>query len=75
MDTLFRCIEEGTAPGRVVDFAKNYLRQEGFEELYYDRLFSPKVEGKSTGLFSGRPNPIGKAWETCTSFSTLNSTL
>ena len=46
MDTLFRCIEEGTAPGRVVDFAKNYLRQEGFEELYYDRLFSPKVEGR-----------------------------
>lgn len=46
MDTLYHCIQKGTAPDRVVAFAKDYLKGEGFTELFYDGLFSPKVEGK-----------------------------
>ena len=40
MDTLFDCLKKGTAPEQVVAFARDYLEKEGFEELYYDRLFA-----------------------------------
>lgn len=46
MDTLFACLKKGTSPESVVDFAKKYLEKEGFEELYYDKLFFPKTGGK-----------------------------
>ena len=46
MDTLFDCLKRGTAPERVVAFAREYLAGEGFEELYYDRLFAPKLGGR-----------------------------
>lgn len=46
MDTLFDCLKRGTAPERVVAFAREYLTGEGFEELYYDRLFAPKLGGR-----------------------------
>lgn len=46
MDTLFECLKQGTTPDRVVDFAKDYLKKEGFEELYYDKLFAPKSGGR-----------------------------
>ncbi|MCD8018088.1 MAG: M18 family aminopeptidase [Clostridiales bacterium] len=46
MDTLFECLRQGTAPEKVVAFAKKYLKKEGFEELYYDKMFCPKLEGR-----------------------------
>lgn len=46
MNTLFDCLKKGTSPERVVAFAKEYLTEEGFEELYYDRLFAPKLGGR-----------------------------
>lgn len=46
MDTLFECLKQGTTPERVVGFAKDYLKKEGFEELYYDKLFAPKSGGR-----------------------------
>lgn len=46
MDTLIQCIKRGTAPYQVVNFSKEYLKKEGFEELYYEKLFSPKVGGR-----------------------------
>lgn len=46
MNTLFDCLKKGTAPQQVVAFAREYLREEGFEELYYDRLFSPRLSGR-----------------------------
>ena len=46
MNTLFDCLKKGTAPQQVVAFAREYLREEGFEELYYDRLFSPLLSGR-----------------------------
>ncbi|MDO5147422.1 MAG: M18 family aminopeptidase [Eubacteriales bacterium] len=46
MDTLFECLRRGSCPEKVVDFAEEYLKKEGFEELYYDRLFSPKIGGR-----------------------------
>ena len=30
----------------LISFAKEYLKQEGFEELYYDKMLSPKENGK-----------------------------
>lgn len=46
MDTLFDCLKKGTAPEQVVAFARDYLEKEGFEELYYDRLFAPRLGGR-----------------------------
>lgn len=46
MNTLFECLKEGTTPEKVVAFSKEYLRREGFEEIYYDQLFYPKVGGR-----------------------------
>lgn len=46
MVTLFQCLREGTAPEKTVDYARSYLLAEGFEEIYYDRLFAPQAGGK-----------------------------
>lgn len=43
---LFECIKKGTAPNRVVEFAKEYLKKHDFEELYYDQHFQPIHGGK-----------------------------
>ena len=43
---LFDCLKKGTAPNRVVSYAKEYLMQNGFEELYYDKIFHPIHGGK-----------------------------
>ena len=42
MNILTECLSQGTSPVGVVSFAKNYLKEQGFEELYYDRMISPK---------------------------------
>lgn len=46
MDTLMNCLASGTSPERVVDFAAEYLRSAGFEELEYDQLIYPKLQGR-----------------------------
>lgn len=46
MDTLFECLKKGTAPEKVVAFARDYLKGEGFEELCYHRLYTPKLGGR-----------------------------
>lgn len=46
MNLLKECLCRGTAPVRVVSFAKEYLREQGFEELYYDTLFVAREEGR-----------------------------
>ena len=46
MDTLFRCIKEGTAPDRVVRFASAYLEEAGFEPLRYEHSFGLEAGGK-----------------------------
>lgn len=46
MDTLFSCLKKGTSPESVVDFAREYLKKEGFEELHYDTLFFPQTGGR-----------------------------
>lgn len=46
MKILTECLRQGTSPAGVVSFAKEYLREEGFEELYYDKMFATKEGGK-----------------------------
>ena len=46
MNVLTECLSQGTSPASVISFAKEYLKQEGFEELYYDKMLSPKENGK-----------------------------
>lgn len=46
METLFDCLKHGTSPVHAVKFAKDYLKKEGFEELFFDKLFCPKVGGR-----------------------------
>lgn len=46
MNVLTECLSQGTSPAGVVSFAKEYLKREGFEELYYDKMLSPKEDGK-----------------------------
>ena len=46
MNTLTECLKKGTAPVQVISFAKQYLQNEGFEELCYDKLFGPQLKGK-----------------------------
>ncbi len=43
---LFDCIKRGTAPVQVVDFAKEYLKKNNFEEVEYDKLFQGHPGGK-----------------------------
>ena len=38
MNVLTECLSQGTSPASVISFAKEYLKQEGFEELYYDKM-------------------------------------
>ena len=45
MNVLTECLSQGTSPASVISFAKEYLKQEGFEELYYDKMLSPKENG------------------------------
>lgn len=46
MDTLFDCLKKGTSPENVVAFAIDYLKGEGFEELYYNRMIAPALGGR-----------------------------
>ncbi len=46
MNLLMECLKKGVSPVHVVDYAKEYLRKNGFEELYYDGLFHPMQRGK-----------------------------
>ncbi len=43
---LFDCLKRGTAPDRVVAFAKEYLLDHGFQEIYYNKLFYPIHGGR-----------------------------
>ena len=38
MNVLTECLAQGTSPVGVVSFAKEYLKQQGFEELYYNKI-------------------------------------
>lgn len=46
MNVLTECLAQGTSPVGVVSFAKEYLKQQGFEELYYNKMISPKENSK-----------------------------
>lgn len=46
MDLLLECLKRGSSPVHVVEYAKEYLKQEGFEELSYQGIFYPVVGGK-----------------------------
>ena len=46
MDFLLECLRKGTAPVKVVEFAKKYLNELGFEELYYNTSFEPEEGGR-----------------------------
>lgn len=46
MNVLTECLAQGTSPVGVVSFAKEYLKQQGFAELYYNKMFSPKANSK-----------------------------
>ena len=46
MNVLTECLAQGTSPVGVVSFAKEYLKQQGFEELYYNKMLSPKGKWK-----------------------------
>ena len=46
MNVLTECLTQGTSPVGVVSFAKEYLKQQGFEELYYNKMISPKENSK-----------------------------
>ena len=49
MNVLTECLAQGTSPVGVVSFAKEYLKQQGFEELYYNKMISPKENSKYIG--------------------------
>ena len=44
MNVLTECLAQGTSPVGVVSFAKEYLKQQGFEELYYNKMISDVFE-------------------------------
>lgn len=46
MNVLTECLTQGTSSVGVVSFAKEYLKQQGFEELYYNKMISPKENSK-----------------------------
>ena len=51
MNVLTECLAQGTSPVGVVSFAKEYLKQQGFEELYYNKMISPKENLQSKAFF------------------------
>ena len=46
MDTLKKCLVTGTSPVQVVRFAADYLKEAGFQELPWDRVFVTEPGGK-----------------------------
>lgn len=46
MDYLMKCLKNGTSPVHTVAYAKEYLKKEGFKELYYEGLFHPIIGGR-----------------------------
>lgn len=46
MNNLLNCLKKGVSPVHTTAYAKEYLKEQGFEELYYDGLFHPILGGK-----------------------------
>lgn len=46
MNYLLNCLKKGISPVHTVEYAKEFLRERGFEELRYDGVFHPILGGR-----------------------------